>query len=155
MTLQIVYQSVAAPGLGADELVEIIRRSQLRNQREGISGALLTHGRHFLQLIEGPEPAVRALYERIVRDPRHTQIELLHEGWLPEAVFPFWAMALSAYCGGLEAAISPRTQAEVFVLPEADIIQAWNSLPEPLPALLERFLALDCDPAAAIGASEG
>lgn len=48
-----------------------------------------------MQLLEGPETAVRALYATIRQDPRHEQVRTLSEGAGPTRWFADWRMALA------------------------------------------------------------
>lgn len=89
---QIVYISAARHGLGAEDLGEIFRRSMENNPAAGITGLLLWRDLEFMQVIEGPAPAIEDLYARIVRDPRHTLVIKLLDQMLPEREFPDWAM---------------------------------------------------------------
>ena len=46
----------------------------------------------FMQLLEGPEHTVRALFAKIGKDPRHKQITTLLEGTTDERQFSDWSM---------------------------------------------------------------
>lgn len=89
---QIVYISAARHGVGAEDLQEIFRHSMENNPAAGITGLLLWRDLEFMQVIEGPAPAIEDLYSRIVRDPRHTLVIKLLDQMLPEREFPDWAM---------------------------------------------------------------
>lgn len=47
------------------------------NARAGITGAVMLNDDIFAQVLEGPEPAVTVLFERISRDRRHRQVRML------------------------------------------------------------------------------
>lgn len=70
------------------------------NKARGITGALLLGGGTFVQVLEGDEAAVRSLYDRIVRDPRHDAVSLLDTGAVPARLFSRWAMAEVSDEGG-------------------------------------------------------
>jgi hypothetical protein len=73
--------------------VMAIARSSLRCNREmGVTGALYYDDAQFFQVLEGEEAAVRSLYDRIRRDPRHTDVTVLSDGPAAERLFPDWAM---------------------------------------------------------------
>ena len=100
--LQIVYISTAR-ALVTDRLCEdILRASRVNNQRDGISGLLVTGQRRFLQALEGPADAVRATYARILADPRHYACVVLSEREVEERQFGDWSMGFEA--GGADAA---------------------------------------------------
>jgi len=47
----------------------------------------------FAQILEGAEEAVRPLFERIKRDARHDNVQLLKQGSAPKRSFEKWAIA--------------------------------------------------------------
>ena len=95
-TFQALYVSQMAQGTDFGIVREIAAVSRRRNPARGITGALLFDGERFGQLLEGTEPVVRALMNRIARDPRHTHVNLLFMGPCPDArAMEGWA---SGYC---------------------------------------------------------
>lgn len=67
--------------------------SQRNNARDSITGVLIYAGGYFFQLIEGDEAAIDALYAKLLRDPRHTDLILIQtELDVHERLFPTWAM---------------------------------------------------------------
>ena len=94
--LRIVYESQASASLSEAEVIDILRKSQVRNNQDKISGILLFQGRRFLQFIEGPPQAVQALFARIAKDPRHQDIRILSETNDEKLLMPTWAMAYSS-----------------------------------------------------------
>ena len=46
----------------------------------------------FVQLLEGERERVRALFDRIARDPRHSRVFLALDGRTPARQFPDWSM---------------------------------------------------------------
>jgi hypothetical protein len=53
---------------------------------------LLFRSGNFLQVLEGKKETVLALYEKIVRDPRHTRRKTLFQGNSIQRDFPDWSM---------------------------------------------------------------
>lgn len=129
--LSIVYHSVATPGQSSLDLDELLTTSRVRNRAESITGMLLAENGRFVQLLEGPEDAVRALMDRIAADPRHEHVRLLEEEVVPTRRFPDWAMAHGRV-------------GEVESLPLTDyvaaLLEARDSLPQPM-SRTERLLA--------------
>ena len=89
-----MYASRIAAGVDQEELVAILRKSKADNPLVGITGVLCvcTASGIFLQVLEGGRSAVNQLYNRIVVDPRHTQVELLRYDEITERRFAGWAM---------------------------------------------------------------
>jgi predicted sulfurtransferase len=82
-----------APEDRVDELGSIFTVARRNNRGLGITGALLITEHGFAQTLEGDEPAVRELFGRIERDPRHARVHVLEEGPADGRVFGRWAMA--------------------------------------------------------------
>ncbi len=92
--VQLVYASVARTALTQKDQWALMRTSSRHNADRGITGMLLYANDAFLQGLEGPRSAVNALYNRIVRDPRHDQCEVLHYRETPGRRFSDWSMKL-------------------------------------------------------------
>ena len=91
--LSIVYVSSATEQFGKDELAALLETSRTNNRLANVTGMLLHHDGCFIQAIEGPPDAVRALHTRITMDPRHTGITNLLEREIDEREFGEWQMA--------------------------------------------------------------
>jgi hypothetical protein len=89
----LVYVSSAKPGFGRAQMRVLLERSRLKNEAMGITGLLLHHEGKLLQVLEGRERAVRALFERVQADNRHAGVTVLREEELPARQYPQWAMA--------------------------------------------------------------
>jgi hypothetical protein len=115
----LLYRSRATRPLDERDLLPILTASLRNNARAGVTGLLLYGPAEplpppdpdappsrllvpfegpglFVQWLEGPEAAVRATFERISLDPRHTDLELLGDGMhrRERRLFPQWAMGL-------------------------------------------------------------
>ena len=90
---QIVYVSSAVTEFTKTQLRALLERSREKNLRLGITGLLLYRGGNFMQVLEGPEPAVRELFQRISQDPRQKDIVILIQMAVPDREFPNWSMA--------------------------------------------------------------
>jgi hypothetical protein len=92
---RLVYrsQSLIQPEQRKAELGRLFTQARYKNKGLGITGALLVHGDWFVQALEGDEEPVRALYEVIAGDPRHTSVTLLESGTVPGRRFARWEMA--------------------------------------------------------------
>ena len=88
----LVYVSSATKLWTKEELVELLRASRENNAPQGITGLLLYKDGNFMQMLEGDEQAVTALYERIELDPRHRGAIVLLKGQEDARQFPDWSM---------------------------------------------------------------
>jgi len=90
----LTYTSLAELGLSADDLHAIHRSAREHNAIDGITGLLVFNGTHFLQIVEGAEPAIDELLVRLRRDPRHSSLEVRDERTIEARSFPDWSMEL-------------------------------------------------------------
>lgn len=88
---QIIYSSKPF-GFDASVLDDILTVSRVRNSRAAITGTLICRADMYLQLIEGPDAAIQATYDRIAGDDRHLEINRLVSRAVTDRLFPKWAM---------------------------------------------------------------
>lgn len=93
MVFYTVYSSAASHALSDEELNDILVASRRNNYRDNVTGLLLYVEGNFFQVLEGKQDNVEALYERILRDPRHSRVVQLVSGYHPTRQFPNWTMA--------------------------------------------------------------
>lgn len=89
--VQLIYTSRPF-GFAAEYLDEILLSARRNNARAGLTGALICRADLFIQMLEGPRPAVTETFGRILRDDRHIEVAL---GWVGDTdvrLFPDWAM---------------------------------------------------------------
>lgn len=92
MTLsQLIYYSQP---FGFDDamLDGILLQARRNNARDGLTGALIVRGDLYLQLLEGPAPALAATFAKIERDDRHLAVKRLALGAVDTRLFPDWTM---------------------------------------------------------------
>ena len=73
----------------------ILAISRDNNARDGITGGLLFSEGCFAQVLEGPQDAVEAAFERIQCDDRHGEVTVLQCGMVAGRDFPDWSMAFT------------------------------------------------------------
>jgi hypothetical protein len=100
----LVYISSATQPFSVDDLSTLLAVSRKNNAELGITGMLLYKDGNFMQVLEGDERTVRALYEKIGVDPRHSGEITLLQGFVDERQFPDWSM-------GFRDLNSPETRA--------------------------------------------
>ena len=94
MLVRLLYASRATESFTIDGLGAILKTSRENNSRDGITGVLCccANARVFMQVLEGGRGPVSALYNRIGRDDRHDDIELLAYEEIGERSFSGWSM---------------------------------------------------------------
>ena len=88
----LVYQSQATTPLAETDLTRLLTQSRAFNAANGLTGVLLYSEGNVLQLLEGSEATIRAVFARIVQDPRHSQVIKLADGPVPHRLFAQWSM---------------------------------------------------------------
>jgi hypothetical protein len=94
MLIEFIYTSTASEVFKWTDLEILRHECENRNEIEQITGMLLYDGSHFMQVLEGEEETVLALFEKIKADPRHKNVEALINNPLDERNFQYWAMGL-------------------------------------------------------------
>jgi hypothetical protein len=92
MLVRLLYVSRAAESITPAVIDNIVTISQKNNPTYGITGILCYSGKMFMQVLEGGRSAVNATYARIVRDARHSDVQILHYDEITERCFAGWTM---------------------------------------------------------------
>jgi hypothetical protein len=88
---QLIYSSQPF-GFDRSMLAGILVAARRNNPRAAITGALICRQDLYLQLLEGPEAAIDAIYAKIAVDDRHQDVTILHRAEVAERLFAQWAM---------------------------------------------------------------
>ncbi len=89
----IVYCSQADDLWSDTDLTQLVEHARAKNSQHGITGLITYRHRQFVQILEGPEPAVEALFSTIERDVRHRDLRLLLRRNVTGRAFAGWDMA--------------------------------------------------------------
>lgn len=92
LVFQLGYASAATDTFDAEELFELLTKARQNNAKLGVTGMLLYHEGSFLQVLEGDQETVEALYTKIGRDPRHKSPLLLFRHEQRPRSFGDWTM---------------------------------------------------------------
>ena len=91
--LSLIYVSTSVKLLSDEELSDILKVSRENNSGKDITGLLLYKDGNFMQVLEGPDESVEALYKKIEADPRHKDLNILSREQISARQFPGWGMA--------------------------------------------------------------
>ncbi|MBL8260476.1 MAG: BLUF domain-containing protein [Candidatus Competibacteraceae bacterium] len=91
----ILYISNAIQTPTEADMERLLLAARQNNQRDGITGVLLHHGKIFIQCIEGPRDKLDKLYARIEADPRHKNIIKVLDESIEARSFGTWQMGCS------------------------------------------------------------
>lgn len=94
---RLIYRSKATSPLGSLHLFNLLKQARQKNARLQITGHLLYLDDRFTQCIEGPAESLDALWQSLLRDPRHCDIELVERHPIETRRFQDWTMAFSSY----------------------------------------------------------
>lgn len=90
--IQVSYISRTPAPMSADQLLALLLQCRQNNTALGLTGMLLYGNGTFLQVIEGDEAAVDGVIARIVKDPRHADIQLLGRKAIQRRQYAEWSM---------------------------------------------------------------
>jgi hypothetical protein len=90
--IEIIYASAQSQPFSPKQLTELLDKARRNNHALGVSGLLLYHHGSFLQVLEGEESVVNALYEKIAKDSRHRRFIVIKRGVVTESSFADWSM---------------------------------------------------------------
>ena len=88
----LIYKSSCKGPANWDLVDSILASSAQNNPANGITGVLVASETHFLQVLEGEFESLNATFERISRDKRHDQVQLISFTEIEERKFADWAM---------------------------------------------------------------
>lgn len=92
MTYRLIYKSKASPNVTDADFRTIAMFSSMWNKRHNIAGLLLHYNGQIMQVLEGPEDEVKALYTRIERDKRHYDVTVELSRECKKPIFQEWSM---------------------------------------------------------------
>ncbi len=90
--IQVSYLSRATRDMSATDLLSLLMHAREKNQASGITGMLLYGNGTFLQVIEGDDAIIEGLVERLGRDSRHADVQILSRRVVPERQYSDWSM---------------------------------------------------------------
>jgi len=90
--LSYVSQSVIGPEQIGIELDRLTNQAIKNNSTDGITGVLFYENGHFFQVIEGEEPQIRSLYDRLEKDNRHRDLGCLVDRPIEKRHFSDWSL---------------------------------------------------------------
>ncbi|MCK5862853.1 MAG: BLUF domain-containing protein [Candidatus Hydrogenedentes bacterium] len=90
--VRLIYVSVMTKECDAKELEDIETASRIKNEKQGITGALCHGPSFFLQCLEGPRDTINTLYTYISGDQRHQYLTILEYVDIENRLFADWIM---------------------------------------------------------------
>lgn len=94
----LIYCSTAVKAFSPQELEEMLLNFRANNKNLDVTGALLYDGRvRLMQAIEGPELAIKMLFQKIMTDTRHHSVRVLSKCTTNQRNFDLWTMHYKEY----------------------------------------------------------
>lgn len=133
--IRLIYISLLAKPLSRDQFDSLCLAASEFNGKAGISGLLLSNGKEFMQCLEGPAKSVKALYQRILQDSRHTDIRLLFSSPVSNRIFEGWSMQ-GAHTSPLQGNADTDS---VYQLLDHRLQKSWRSMGEGAVELIDQY----------------
>lgn len=115
----IIYLSRTTRPLSSIELIALLVQARQKNEAIGVTGAMVYSEGQFMQVLEGEEETVTALYKCILADSRHQAILKLADKPIAERQFLNWSMAFReitpAQMQGLDGYASPAEWEQISI----------------------------------------
>lgn len=89
----IIYLSWATTPFSDEQLHTLLQEARSHNASVGVTGMLVYGNGCFMQVLEGEETTVRALYDYIKHDTRHRDVTAYADKAIEQRVFAEWEMA--------------------------------------------------------------
>ncbi|MTH46041.1 diguanylate phosphodiesterase [Intestinirhabdus alba] len=87
MLTTLIYRSHICDNVSFSSLEMMVAAASLKNEQASVTGILLFNGKHFFQLLEGPEESVFQIYQAICSDRRHYNLVELMRDYAPARRF--------------------------------------------------------------------
>jgi len=128
MMKRLKYVSRFAKDLSHDDIESLMIQSEHNNRNNEITGALMTLGDLFFQVIEGPEEKIDDLISKIQNDGRHQDVFVLGvEDKVPHRIFPNWALKKVELSSDSQTRIEPLTDILETVILHRDLTEKLAS----------------------------
>ena len=89
---QLIYVSSATETFTREKFLDMAFVMSSENTKAGITGMLVFKDGNFMEVLEGEESAVKALFSKIEQDTSHTLVSVIQEGEISTREYPSWAM---------------------------------------------------------------
>ena len=88
----LIYASSVSSDFNTEDIKSILQTAKTANTEKDITGILCFNNNYFLQCLEGGRKNINTLYQKILKDPRHNDIVLLHYDEITQRAFADWSM---------------------------------------------------------------
>ena len=90
--IQVSYVSQTREPMSTGQLLDLLVQCQKNNRERGVTGMLLYGNETFLQALEGEDDVVDDLVAHIQKDPRHSDLKILHRRPIEQREYADWTM---------------------------------------------------------------
>lgn len=90
--VRLIYASKKTEDWNDSELESVIKSAQEHNHRHLVTGCQCFNRKYFMQCLEGSRSQVNLIYNRIIQDKRHKEVELMCSQYIDERDFGEWDM---------------------------------------------------------------
>ena len=96
---ELFYCSFAVRDMSEADILDILEVARSFNAENKITGILIywIETRQFMQILEGDKESIFSLLEKIKKDKRHTGVNLIYDGNIPDRTFAGWSMAFQNF----------------------------------------------------------
>lgn len=128
--IRLIYTGTARPDTAKAAVLALVDKASAFSRATQISGLLVVNGQHFVQVLEGEEEAVFALFERLATDPSHDGLLVIGNEEIAARAFMGWDFCFT------RAPVSG-------VVPTNNVIVEAPRVPSHVRQIFAKFGALD------------
>lgn len=122
----IVYFSTWQKQFPPEDLAAILEQSRINNRKANVTGVTLYVQGNIVQVLEGKQPTLEALYQRIEADERHTNLLKVFDRPIAQRLFADYVMGYqtitSRQLEEIRNVVDLDTQEEILVKSEDPIV---------------------------------
>ena len=95
MLFHLIYVSTAISPRTLEDHALLLSQARTRNKSLDVTGMLLYRDGFFMQVLEGDEKHVMAIFADVKKDPRHHSVDVLRSEYIQHRDFPDWTMGFA------------------------------------------------------------
>ena len=113
----LIYASRATEYFHEHEIPDLLQQVRIANAKQEFTGMLLYIGGSFVQVLEGQPEMIDAVFSKILKDTRHTQVTQIGSESIPARAFEGWTM--------MHKTLDPVEAGELIGEPDYFISPTW------------------------------
>ncbi len=131
--IHLIYVSAATSKMLDQDLTLLLEQARERNKKLNITGLLLFFNGNFMQMLEGEQNDVEAVYNSIIADTRNCDNRIIQQKPITERAFPDWQMGFKnldnklTLHSGYSSFLNNKTTAQTLNCQKPELLALFNN----------------------------